>query len=946
MRSWNPPTPEQIARVRALVAQPSQYRYFFERLENPAWVKPLWDSGFFRTPPELERDVERGTIGFPPWPESRYLLRMSTNPVAHDDVLAVVSALPPTDNERVIEDIVDIALNIPADDGIRLAGKALEWARGPLYLLLPDKIGDLCVHYSQAGYRDEAFSLARELLQPQPDPRAGREGEHSVLLRPEPSAKFDLWNYEKVLQKIGPALAALDGIEAIRLFSDLLDCTLVLSRKPNEDHFEDVSVVWRPAIEDHSQNRNKNLASLLVTVVRDVSDQVALTDRDHTDLVLSELSRHHWTVYRRICLHVAHVALDLDPQPAIDLLMREELLRESGIRHEYLSLLRDALPVLPSDVSQEILGWIRGGPDLTNFRAQRGIEDEEDERRYCSVWQRDILSFIREQLSPEDREFLDDLESRFGPAEHPDFPVWSDGTVFAGPTSPLESDDLASMTMTTIASYLKAWKPTPGWLAPSPSGLGRSLAKAVKQNAEQFSAESLELRGVDATYIREFFAGLREALKEGQTIAWGPVLDLSSWVVEQPRDIPDRSGDPFDEDPHWGWARKAMMDLVGAGLAAEHGSLNLENRDRVWEVIAQVLQDPDPTPEHEARYGGSNMDPATLSINTARGEAAHTAVRYGLWIHRQLDPSDQSRGLDAMPELRAAFEDRLAADPSTAVRAVFGQWLPWLFLLDESWTTSHLGHIFPTSEGTSHLWRAAWNTYVVFCNVFNRPFSLLSDQYRMAIEQLRMSEVATTHLRDPVQRLAEHLMIAYGRGLIDLEPDGLLVRFYEVATVDLRRHCLKFIGTSVSGERELPPAVVERLLRFWSWRRDELGGHSDDELAGFGSWPASGAFDAEWSLIELEGVLKRVDNVDAAHELAKSLVAAAGDYPDISVRCLHLLLQGDKQSWHIHAWRGEIREILVTASKQGAGVVAREVIDWLGRNGHLEFRDLLDQVDG
>ena len=60
---------------------------------------------------------------------------------------------------------------------------------------------------------------------------------------------------------------------------------------------------------------------------------------------------------------------------------------------------------------------------------------------------------------------------------------------------------------------------------------------------------------------------------------------------------------------------------------------------------------------HEQRYGGSNMDPATLSINTTRGETMHAVIRYALWVRRHLEkePDAEERlakKFDEMPEVR------------------------------------------------------------------------------------------------------------------------------------------------------------------------------------------------------------------------------------------------------------------------------------------------------
>jgi hypothetical protein len=53
--------------------------------------------------------------------------------------------------------------------------------------------------------------------------------------------------------------------------------------------------------------------------------------------------------------------------------------------------------------------------------------------------------------------------------------------------------------------------------------------------------------------------------------------------------------------------------------------------DRIWKVLDVLSWDEEPSLEYEEQYGGSNMDPLTLSINTVRGEAMHAVVQFATW---------------------------------------------------------------------------------------------------------------------------------------------------------------------------------------------------------------------------------------------------------------------------------------------------------------------------
>ena len=190
MKSWKTPTPEQVTKAVALLGHAEQYRYFFDRLENPQWIEPLKTKGFFGSPPQAI-----------PWPASRYLARMAAR--APETVLEVALQIPSTDNVRVHEDLVDAALEIPANLAAKLVPKAKKWIELPYQLLLPEKLGALVEHLTKGGQIEAALDLAKSLLAVLPDPRATDKtsGEEAYPLSREPRARFDAWYYKEILEK-------------------------------------------------------------------------------------------------------------------------------------------------------------------------------------------------------------------------------------------------------------------------------------------------------------------------------------------------------------------------------------------------------------------------------------------------------------------------------------------------------------------------------------------------------------------------------------------------------------------------------------------------------------------------------------------------------------------------------------------------------------------------
>jgi hypothetical protein len=92
-----------------MASSPANHEYFFMKLKAPDWIEPLWNAGRFKDPPSARR--QEGTIAFPPWPESQYLVRVAGE--APEAVKNVILKVPQTDNQRVHQDFVEAALRMP-----------------------------------------------------------------------------------------------------------------------------------------------------------------------------------------------------------------------------------------------------------------------------------------------------------------------------------------------------------------------------------------------------------------------------------------------------------------------------------------------------------------------------------------------------------------------------------------------------------------------------------------------------------------------------------------------------------------------------------------------------------------------------------------------------------------------------------------------------------------
>ncbi|HYV03421.1 MAG TPA: hypothetical protein VFB82_02485, partial [Blastocatellia bacterium] len=720
---------------------------------------------------------------------------------------------------------------------------------------------------------------------------------------------------------------------------------------------------WRPSID--VQNRPHDMRSYLASVVRDAAEQIAQFDQTQLPMLIGYLESRSWLIFQRIALYLLGKFPNSEMGLVSERLANRGHFDSAGLRREYALLSRECFGLISTDDQEKIIDWISKGPDIEQFttRHKRWTGEsatQEDINRHVAEWQRDRLAPLRDSLPQCWQKRLDDFVLQYGEPTH--LEILPEGTTWNRPTSPLSSDELALLSSEELFAFLETWQPSSKVMSPSPEDLGQELKTVVAADPEKVASDALAFQTLDPTYVRAFISGLREAVKQNRSFTWAPTLDLCRWVVEQPREMSEEHAEDYDRDPHWGWARQEIAHLLSAGFEADGGGIPFDLRTAAWSVLQPLTLDPNPTPDHEKQYGGSNMDPLTLSLNTVRGEAMHALIRYALWVRRNLEGQSDSQalldsGFDVMPEVRSVLQEHLdpEREASLAIRAVYGQWFPWLVLIDPAWAKEHTAQIFPSEPTQRALRDAAWETYIAFSPPYDSVVDVLYEEYDRAVGNLGQSdaEAERRRLANPSERLAEHLMNLYWRGKLRLDDShGPIARFFAQAPVAIRAHAMWFLGQSIHGATEvIAPEVIARLQALWASRFDAVRSAHDHaaqsaELVPFGWWFASEMFDDKWATDQLRQSLELAGQAEPDHLVVEHLVRVAVRMPLAAVQCLNLMVIGDVEGWHIHGWREEARSILLAALRSNdeeARRAGEALINRLGARGHLDFQSLLSE---
>lgn len=927
--------------------------YFFNKIDS-SWLQNLRDEGFFTQPIEPEYNSEAGGFSLPVWPESRYLVRMaSTNPEVVADIAAKI---PDTTNGRIHSDLIDIALALPPDLSIQIVKKARLWLENRFQLLFPEKLGALMVHLATGGKTKEAIALAYDVLalSPEQNDMDKEKQDQAFSPSPEPKAYFNIWHYEQILDNYLPRFVELIGIEALILLCELLNTAICLTRRDKSaNENEDFSFIWKGSIDEQHEENSHDFKELLISSIRDAAEHLMISNREEVIRLIDEQS---FKVYKRLSLHLRRKWPEIDMEGTSRLISDYSVFNDYYLEVELRKLLHEIFNIMPEEVQQTYLAFIDKGPDYQKWadqvEARKGGKPNEDQiNRFIRHWQYRKLYPIQEFLEGRYQRQYEKFVEEFGAIDETELRPYR-MKVISGVTSPKSTTELRSLSIDEFIDFLSSWEPAESWEGPSKEGLCQNIKQIVLSDPNKFVPESERFQGLDPDYISAIIAGVEQAIMQGNAISWEHILNLCLWVVKQSN---SRSSikDSSKEVDEWRSTRSNIIGLISQGLSLRTHGIPYDMRAIVWDVLEPLSTDPEPTVEYESTYGGSNMDPTSLSINTIRGKAIHAVILYAIWVIRKEKEksADKTLGLDEMPEVRNVLDFHLNTDyeKTLSIRSIYGEKFPALMAIDSQWASNNVIKIFPTDADLQELRNSAWDAYVNYGRFSLNVFELLREEYSLSIEQIGSPSDDASQLSNPKHQLAKHLMTLYWHDRLNFkEPGNFLERFFNNASDSVRSEAIRFIGSSLNeAERKVAPEIINRLKALWNHRMEVAVGKpiaSSLEISQFGWWFISEQIDDLWSITQLIEVLKLTGEIEPDHLVIERLAVLSKTMSKDSLEALSLMIEGDREGWRIYGWREQARSIITDTLQDKAITTqeaARALVNKLCAHGFLDYGDLL-----
>ena len=619
------PTDVEVEEVIPWLTAPHHERYFFRELEGPGWIAPLNNRGIFKYPPAAQ-NVDGDGVLCRQWPQSQYLARIA--PQAPEQVAEILAKVE-TDNWTVARDMIKSAKAMPAKHAAKLAPKIGDLVvELKLFHELQD-VGEIVANLAEGNEEDAALELVSKAFGMElRDPTARRHQE-------------DYGYLEGLHKSVIPALIPVRASELVRLLVTWLRSALEAEdgrRVGGDDH----SYVWRPAIEDHEQNKDYNFAAKLVGCIRDALELAIRENYLPFDDAIQILEEHDSVLLKRLRLHLIAEFGDREPDLARQTMLRKDLFDDYPYKHEYSRLMGMRFQLLNEDQQAEWLRWIDEGPEAIDTEFFDPSDDEATHKIQKENWQFMRLHWIRDHLTGDRKAFFDKMLAEHGTPKLVDLNVYFGGGRW-GAESPHTAEQLGKMTFDEAVTAVTDWRPKEeerGSDEPTVEGLVSKFRQYVASDPVAFSKEASLLKGKQALYVRSFLRSMEEAVKEGKPIDLATVLDLCKWVIDQPVDENTSPGteDSPVLDPDWQWCRNTIADLAQAICQAQDDSkvprYSIDLRDEIWSVIEPLTDAPTESNviQEDAEKDPRVTDWPMLSLNAPRGTALQAVFDYADWV--------------------------------------------------------------------------------------------------------------------------------------------------------------------------------------------------------------------------------------------------------------------------------------------------------------------------
>lgn len=966
MKSWTQPTNEMIDKVLSSVKKETDRQYFFSKLNNPLWVEPLRERGYFSNPPGVKL-LPDGYVQFPYWPELTYLVAIAAE--AKNLIIDIVLALPKTDNPRVYDDILSIALKLEGRESARLVPKIVEYTELENQFLA-HRYPELLQHWTTQGNIDEALAVVKQLISFRDDPRSQEKQKHrkknpndyGASLKPAP--RLSDWEYQELLEK---GVRPLAEREPYKMVCILIDATASMIRMGfhldvlDKGRDEDYSEIWCRRL-DFSERGHHGSDGILVNTLTYACEQVFKKAPDSVEELDKTLRKQRWKVFKRLRQYL----YALNPNDQTLPWIREIIINHGDYakrehNHEFQLLIRNACEhfgtqLLAETERSSIINLILSGPPKEEYQEWMGDQYSEEaykqrQRYFHRMQLRPFVSLLDE----ESRKYLEELDSENAqkPLTDEDYSPSRGSVGTISYKSPKTTDELAQYSDEELLAYINEWdgqhRDEGNWFVEiniyALACAFQSIFKDVIIPDEHRLAFWIERRDDIArpTYVVAMLKAMLELVKELKFDKLNQWFEFCDWILQHP-DADRKAGElePNDESrerPDWGSSRRAVVDFIDVCLNKDVNT-PISARSDLEKLLQKVCTQFDWRLDRDQAVLPNHDDQITEAINNTRSRALESLINFGFWVRRD-SPED------AVAEVTDILNQRLGADVEFALTkpeyAFLGRHFGNLFWLDKEWAFENKPLLFP--KDNLPVWQEAFWGFLQYTRPSTLIFNVLRNDFEFALDKLDVFSGNKDSRGDFIDRLGQHLFAYYLWEVYSLKnEDSLLAKFYERTADDKERWARLFdhVGRTLKNSgKNIESSLIERVSAFFDWR---LGVGELLELTEFTFWLDAERLDPEWRLDAYSKILdlRTTKKIGLSIEM-DSLVKLLPDHNAKVVQCFAKITDSLNQGSNVYISAEEAKPILKAGLASEVPQVreaAERARENLLRMGRFDFLDI------
>ena len=961
MTSWTKPTDDTVEKALALARKPTDRLYFFSRLNNPQWIGPLAERGYFQFPPRAVHMPDR-CVQYPFWPELKYLKNVAHE--APDQVVELVLSLPKVDNPGVYDGILEITLELPTGHSAKLQPKVLEYAE-IVSPSLPHRFTDLLSHWTSQGETAVALELAEIIINFVPDPEAEakqdrrRKDPNDSIAFLDPSPRFEEWDYLNLMENGIPPLAEQEPSRVARILIDAVAKMISLGMHQDElsrGDTKDYSQWWYPKLTGPTSSVLRPSDALVFTMTSACA-RVFEQDPSSISTLDQHLRDQRWDIFTRLRQHLYTLQPTDQTKPWIRGFILEHRDYAQWDRHyEFQQMIRAAClyfgeELLTMEERTLIFDTILSGPPEARYRERWGEDFTDELFAQCQ------RHFHRMQLAPFSTalfdpflEYFQELEDEANEVISPDDYAAVRHTEMS-PVSRRSPRSVEDLDDEALLAYINEWQdehydPHDRVVEVTIEALAEAFEVVftgfIIPNDDRLRFWVANRERIERPiYVRAIVNGMQKEIKDHKLDNLDQWLSFCEWVLSHPdqeRESGNWLGDQSRESPQWASSRAAVGELIRECFG-EDVELPLATQGQLAHLLDLLCT------QFDWGLDGNNLifpdrnDHMGEAIKNTRSRALEDLFKFGFWVSKNHLETDRSSVTGTLEERFSSESECPLTLPERAILAVNYH---HMIALEEDWAIEHKSDFFP--QGSLSDWAAAFKSYLYFNRPNERAFEILRHDFDFALQRLPDLVVQDIPHQTMPEALGRHLFMYYLWGVYPLKgDDGLVERYYQ-STNAAREHWAELFNLvgylSYHADKDLDTELKGRLMAFFEWR---LEAGEPTELARFNLWLKAACLEAEWRLNAYSRILDVCRNEDAPRLVDwEAIDGMIPDHTDKVVECFVKLTE-KLQDNAVYIWTEPAKHILragLRSREKGVRENAEHAREILLRNGRFDFLDL------